>query len=239
MLSSDSAIVEGLRSSTLFSIGFIQEKIQAVDAYFGLRSQNEALRLQNTRLAYENFRLQDALLENIRLKNLLQFKKQSAFQLIPAKIVGYSPQDFVSGFILSTKNFRHLQKNSAVITVQGLVGKIVKISGAYAICQNIFDPNSRISVRIQRNRELGIVSWDGGSGLLLNQITNTVTVKEGDVLLTSGMSRIFPPDIKVGHVTKVQKNEGQLFQTIWVKPAVDMNTIEELFIVRMKRSNES
>ena len=45
------------------------------------------------------------------------------------------------------------------MTDDGLVGKIVKFTGRYAICQNLFDPNARVSVRIQRNRELGVTSW--------------------------------------------------------------------------------
>jgi rod shape-determining protein MreC len=239
MLSSDSKIVEGLRSSTLLSFGFIQENIKAAGSYFDLKSINKELRRENTRLAYDNFQLQDVLLENIRLHRLLQFKYKAGFEPVPAKIIGFSPQDFVTGFLLSTENLQKVQKNDAVITVDGLVGKIVKLSANYGICQDLFDPNSRISVRVQRNRELGIISWDGGSGLLLKQITNTVEIKEGDVLFTSGMSRIFPSNIKVGHVIRVEKQKEQLFQTIQVKPAVNFNQIEEVFIVHMKRENGS
>jgi rod shape-determining protein MreC len=129
--------------------------------------------------------------------------------------------------------------NTAVVTSSGLVGKIVSKNGNFAICQNLIDPNSRISVRIQRNRELGIVSWDGGENLLLNNIPNTVTVQKGDVLYTSGMSLIYPPHIKVGVVQSVSKNNGQLFQTIYVKPAVNFKRIEEVFIVKGKIINES
>ena len=234
MLSSDSQIVEGLRSTTLLSFGFIQENIQSAGSYFNLKTINKELRRENTRLAYENFQLQDVLLENIRLHRLLQFKYKAGFEPVPAKIVGFSPQDFVTGFLLSTENIEKVHKNDAVITVDGLAGKIVKLSGGYAICQNLLDPNSRISVRVQRNRELGIISWDGGSGLLLKQVTNTVEIKEGDVLFTSGMSRIFPPGIKVGHVISVEKQDEQLFQRIQVKPAVNFNQIEEVFIVHIK-----
>ena len=139
MLSSDSKIVEGLRSSTLLSIGFIQDNIKAVGSYLDLRSINKELRQENTRLAYDNFQLQDVLLENIRLHRLLQFEYKTGFEPVPAKIIGFSPQNFVTGCLLSTNNLRKVQKNDAVITVDGLVGKIVKLSGSYAICQNLFD----------------------------------------------------------------------------------------------------
>lgn len=238
MLSSDKAIVEGLRSASLVGIGAFDEAVGSVKDYFGLKSQIRSLRLKNTRLAYQNYQFQEALLENLRLKKLLQLKQKSEYRFIPAKIVGFSPQDFVTGFILASSQYREIPKNSAVITAEGLVGKVVKITKRYAICQNLLDPNSRVSVRIQRNRELGIVSWDGGNGLLLENIPNTVEVKEGDVLFTSGMSQIYPPGIKVGVVVSVQKEEQQLFQKIHARPAVNFNKLEEVFILKERPTND-
>jgi len=231
MVSSDTKIVEGLRSTSLVSIGAMDDVLSSVKSYFNLRAENQQLRLQNTRLALENFHLQDAVLENIRLRRLLQLKHQLDYDLLPAKVVGFSPQDFVTGYLLSSSKLNPAYKNSAVITAEGLVGKIVKISAGYAICQNLLDPNSRVSVRIQRNRELGIVRWNGGDGLLLENVPNTIDIRPGDVLFTSGMSRIYPPNIKVGFVTKVQKNTQHLFQSIQVKPALNFNRIEEVFIL--------
>ncbi|MBD3223490.1 MAG: rod shape-determining protein MreC [Caldithrix sp.] len=232
MTTSESRIIEGLRSTVLFSVGVLENTLHHTTAYFGLYEENLRLRQENTRLAYQNFRLQDALLENIRLRRLLQFKYETAFDFIPAKIIGFSPQDFVTGFLLSTEDLDQIQKNTAVISTDGLVGKIVKVSGDYAICQNLFDPNSRVSVRVQRNRELGIISWDGGEGLLLQNIPNTIEIKPGDVVFTSGLSRIFPPKLKVGTVTSVKINNQQLFQTIKVKPAVNFNRLEEVAILK-------
>jgi len=239
MLSSDKQVVEGLRSVSLVGVGAVDEALTSLSSYLGLKSKIRDLRLKNTQLAYQNYQLQEALLENLRLRKLLQLKQQSDYRFIPAKIVGFSPQDFVTGFLLASSHFREIPKNAAVITTEGLVGKVVKISARYAICQNLLDPNSRVSVRIQRNRELGIVSWDGGNGLLLENIPNTVEVKEGDVLFTSGMSQIFPSGIKVGVVIKVRKKEQELFQEIHAKPAVNFNRLEEVFILTDRKSDES
>lgn len=239
IISSDSQIVEGLRSTTLYSMGIIGDVVNDIESYLNLQELNRDLRAQNTRLAYENFQLQDALIENTRLRKILQFKYDFDYDLIPAKVIGLSPIDIVTGLMLSTGDIDKVQKNSAVITSEGLVGKIVKISGGYAICQNLLDPNSRISVRIQRNRELGMVAWDGGNALILDYIPNTVSIKPGDVLFTSGLSLIFPPNIKVGMVNESQITNEKLFQTIKVQPAVNFNRLEEVFIVQVKTRNES
>jgi rod shape-determining protein MreC len=231
IISSDAKIVEGLRSTTLFSIGLIGEFTDSISSYFSLRESNRKLTEENAKLAYENFQLQDALLENIRLRKLIQFKYQTQYDLLPAKVIGYSPIDIVTGILLSSEDIGEVTKNSAVMTSDGLVGKIVKLSGNYAICQILLDPNSRISVRVQRNREIGMIAWDGGNGLFLEYIPNTVEIRPGDVLFTSGFSQIYPPNIKVGTVLQAEINTEQLFQTIRVKPSVNFNTLEEVFIL--------
>jgi len=236
IISSDTKIVEGLRSTTLFSLGLIGEFTDSISSYFYLRETNHILSEENTKLAYENFQLQDALLENIRLRKLIQFKYKTQYDFLPAKVIGYSPIDIVTGILLSSEDIGEVTKNSAVMTSDGLVGKIIKLSGNYAICQILMDPNNRVSVRVQRNRELGMITWDGGNGLFLEYIPNTVEIRPGDVLFTSGFSQIYPPNIKVGTVIQADINTEQLFQTIKVKPSVNFNTLEEVYILKAEQN---
>ncbi len=238
MTTTDSAIHDGLQSTNLFIIGSIQKKISSIGDYADLLDENIALKLKNTQLSYENYTFQDALLENIRLKKLLQFKYELDAEIIPAKVIGFSPTGVVTGILLSTEDYKKVSVNSAVITTDGLVGKIVKMAGPYAVCQILFDANSRVSVRIQRNRELGILASDGNNSLFLNNISNTIKVLPGDVLYTSGFSRIFPPNIKVGVITSVEVNEERLFQNISISSTVNFNSLEEVFIIQVQEINE-
>jgi len=238
MLSSESTIVEGLRSTSLVTIGFLQSRLANVDSYFGLRSENLGLRARNTELAYQNFQLQNAFLENIRLRKLLEFQTSGQRKMIPAIIAGFSPLNLTNGYLLNYRSETPVRKNATVMTADGLVGKIIKHSGNFAICQNLLDPNSKVSVRIQRNRELGIISWGGSKGLILENIPNTINIIKGDVLYTSGMSLSYPENIKVGIISSVQKNEEALFQTIKVKPVVNFNNIEEVVIIQPGTEND-
>ena len=124
------------------------------------------------------------------------------------------------------------------MTSDGLVGKIVKISVDYAICQTLMDPNSRVSAKVQRNRELGMIRWDGGNGLFLDHIPNTITILEGDVIFTSGFSQIYPADLKIGIVSKVELNNQNLFQDIYVQPSVNFNRLEEVLIYNQTEEHE-
>lgn len=236
--SSDNEIVEGMRSTSLVFFGVIEEQIENASSYFSLKEQNRELRKENTQLAYENHQLQDALLENIRLKKLLQFEYKVNYELIPAKVIGYSPQNLITGLLLSTEKINKIHKNAAVMTSEGLVGKIVKISSDYAICQIMLDPNSRVSGRVQRNRELGMIRWDGADGLLLDHIPNTTNIVVGDVIFSSGFSQIYPANLKIGVVISVESNTNELFKTIHVKPAVNFNKLEEVFIYNPVETDE-
>ncbi|HED11722.1 MAG TPA: rod shape-determining protein MreC [Caldithrix abyssi] len=232
ILSSESRVAEGLRSTSLHLIGTLDEMASSVGNYFYLSEENRQLRKENTRLAYENFQLQDALLENIRLRKILRFSYSVDYDLLPAKVVGFSPQSQITGLLLSSDNMQSIKKNSAVMTADGLVGKIVKLSGRFAIAQILFDANIRVSARVQRNRELGLIKWDGARGLLLDQVANTVRIEVGDVVYTSGMSQIYPPNIKIGVVSEVQEQENVLFQRIRVIPSVNFDALDEVLIYR-------
>jgi len=240
MTASDKALVEGFRSFALQTLGTSERALANFRDYFNLYEKNQALQQENTRLSFENFQLQEALLENLRLKRLLKFQHQFHYTLIPAKIIAYSPQEIVTGFQILSRHLKPQHKGAAVMTVDGLVGRLVKVSGSFAICQILLDPSSKVSVRIQRNREVGLVVWDGAEGLLLKYIPNTIEVKPGDIVFTSGLSQIYPPNIKVGVVTQIKKDASKLFQTIYVKPSVDFNALEEVFVVQMETgSHES
>jgi rod shape-determining protein MreC len=171
---------------------------------------------------------QDALLENIRLRKLLGFREKSQLQLTAAEVIGQNPHDIVNGLLLNAGSEGGIQKSAAVLTADGLVGKIINSENNFSVCQILFDPNSRVSAKIQRNREFGVIAWDGGNQLKLLYIAKTIKVHMGDVIVTSGMSQIFPENIKIGVVVDVSLEGKGMFQEILVQPSVSFNRLEEV-----------
>ena len=142
-----------------------------------------------------------------------------------------------NGLILNEGSERGIGLDDAVLTADGLVGKISLIAEDHAICQILLDRNSRISARVQRNREQGIISWDGGIGLNLLYVAKTIEVLPGDVIVTSGLSQIYPPDIKIGVVSAVSKDTPGMFQEISVIPSVDFHKLEEVQITKVEQND--
>jgi rod shape-determining protein MreC len=216
----------------LDEIGKLGGTVFQLQSYFSLSDENQKLRRLNARLSFDNMQLQDALLENVRLRELLAFKEEMLYNLIPAEVVGHNPQSIFNGLLLNEGSSRGLAPEDPILTADGLVGKIVVTDENSSISQILLDRNSRVSAKIQRNRELGIVAWDGGANLKLLYIAKTIDVLVGDVILTSGYSRIFPENVKIGLVSQVDKNMDGLFQEIVVQPSVNFNRLEEVFIIK-------
>ncbi len=237
IITSDNALVGPFRSLALNTLGEFGGFFFKIGSYFRLSEQISELQTENARLAYENMQMEDALLENIRLRVLLGFREKSDFDLIPAEIIGQSPHMVYNGFILNEGLNRGVEKADAVLTAEGLVGKIVVVEPDKSICQILLDRNSRVSAKIQRNREQGIVSWDGGAQLKILYMAKTIDVLVGDVVVTSGYSQIFPENIKIGLVVNVSKETENMFQEINVQPAVNFHRLEEVQIVRKAEGN--
>jgi rod shape-determining protein MreC len=216
----------------LDEIGKLGAKVYQLNSYYNFREENQKLRQLNARLSFDNMQLQDALLENLRLRALLAFKEKTLYNLIPAEVVGQNPQSIFNGLLLDEGSSRGLAPDDPVLTADGLVGKIVIVDENSSISQILLDRNSRVSAKIQRNRELGIIAWDGGVHLKLLYLAKTIEVLIGDVILTSGYGHIFPANIKIGLVSQVSKDEEGLFQEITVLPSVNFNRLEEIFIVK-------
>ena len=214
------------------TVGKIGNVLQETGAYFRLADKVKKLNKQNAELAFKNTQLQDALLENIRLRKLLDFKEIKSFDLIPAEVIGQNPLNILNGFLLNQGSNKNIEKNDAVLTDEGLVGKIVDVGEEFSSCQILLDRNCKVSAKIQRNRELGIIAWSGGSQLKLLYIAKTINIIVGDVVVTSGYSQIYPENIKVGIVVDIELDTDDLFQEITVKPAVNFNRIEEVFIIK-------
>jgi len=90
-----------------------------------------------------------------------------------------------------------------------------------------------VSARIQRSRVNGIVRWTGGSELQFAHVPKTLDVVEGDVVITSEFSSLFPSGIRIGIVTSTRQLPGELFQAITVHPSVDFDRLEEVFVAKV------
>ena len=220
-----------IRSITVVSTGVLQEVFGAIPNYFDLRRENRVLRELNLSLADEVSRLREARLENLRLQQLLGLKERKQFSYVAANVVGKNLQLLRNTVTLDVGENDGVRTMMPVVTDNGLAGKIVATAGHYAIAQVLLNKDLRVSAKIERSRVDGIIRWDGGSRLLLTNVAKTLDVQEGDVVITSEYSSMYPAGIRIGVVVSARPLEGSLFQTIEVAPGVDFPHLEEAFVL--------
>ncbi|NIR51176.1 rod shape-determining protein MreC [candidate division KSB1 bacterium] len=239
IFSNESFQIQTVKVWTLDGFGFVLGRIAAVNRFASVYEQNQRLRLSNAKLMLENSKLNEALLENQRLRNLLEFKSESALNLVPAKVVGRGQNGFINSIILDAGKANDLTKNLPVVTAQGVVGKLFNVASHHSTAQLLLDRNFRVSATIQRSRVRGIIKWFEGNRVTLAEVPKRSDVKVGDMVVTSGFSALFPSGLEIGRVVKVTEAKQDMFMNILVQPAVDFSRLEEVFVVKTQPSQAS
>lgn len=174
---------------------------------------------------------EETQLENDRLRNILDFQKNTKMELIPAQVIG---RDLLPDHKSVTINkgtqhgLKHLQ---AVLTVSGAVGYIFKPAENTSHVILITDRYSVVDALIQKSRAHGLAEGTGKEEALLQYVDRTEAVKAGDLIVTGGLDNIFPKGFPLGVVAKVETRSQKAALTIHIKPIVESEKIEEVFIV--------
>jgi rod shape-determining protein MreC len=227
----DSPQIRAVRSGAILALGGIQDAIHIIPNYFDLRRENRALRELNLTLMDEVSRLREARLENIRLRQAVGLPRQPDRSYIAADIVGKTTALLRNTITLNVGDRDGVTVNMPVVSERGLVGKIVATSSHYSVGQILFNRDLRISAKIQRSRVDGIVRWDGGRSMTLQNVVKTADVQAGDLVITSGYSSTYPGGLPIGIVSSARLQSESLFQTVELTPVVDFTRLEEVFVV--------
>lgn len=203
--------------------------------YVALQSvedENHRLRQEIEWLRGQNNQLREAASATQRLTALLQFKEQALPTMIAAQVIGRDASNRYKSVIVNKGDSDGIQKDMGVITPSGVVGRVVKTTGATSVVLLVTDPNNAIAGLIQRTRDEGIVEGTLQGRAKLKYIPMLSAVKEGDYVVTSGLVGGFPRGLAIGTITGIAREEGALFQTAELAPEVDMNHVEEVLIIQ-------
>jgi rod shape-determining protein MreC len=209
----------------------------------GVQEENRKLQEKVIELALRNAWLNEERLENERLRKLLEFRSELEHKVIPAEVLASEPNRRQFSVLIDKGSGDGVKRNMPVMNVYGLVGKTVEVSSHSSVVQLMLDPNFRASAQDQKTRVFGIIKSGSGSNLKLDNVSLREDIRVGDRVITSGLGGIFPPGIKIGVVTVVENEEAPseesrffgIFKSIAVTPYVDFSSLEELFVLDVKR----
>ena len=197
----------------------------------GLEKENQALKKELQDLKLQMNRYREADLANQRLRALLNFKKSIATPLLPAQLVAFDPSGWFQTILIDKGRNDGVVQDMAVVSAEGLVGRVIGVSNHHAKVLLILDGNSAVDAYIQRSRARGVLVGLGRELCLLKYVQRNEDVQVGDKVISSGMGGVFPKGLLVGTVQEVVRGSSGLFQRVEVEPAVNFSRLEEVMVV--------
>ncbi|MBI5970044.1 MAG: rod shape-determining protein MreC [Deltaproteobacteria bacterium] len=197
----------------------------------GTAEENDELKKNISALRSENNRLREEINLSRRLKDLLEYRDAAKFDTTGANILSYNANDWSRTVLINKGKDDGIRKDLAVITPAGVVGRVIETGGKTGSVLLNTDSRSNIDVYVQRTRVKGVAEGNGNGGMALKYIRLDDDVMVGDMLLTSGISGIFPKGLPVGEIVRIEKGKDNFFIYIEARPAVDFKTLEDVLVV--------
>jgi rod shape-determining protein MreC len=203
--------------------------------YFNLRHVNEQNKdLQQTvdRLRLEQAALMEDARQGQRLQAMLGFQEKYIYQTLPAQIIGTSGSDQSRLFYIDKGANAHLDRDMAVVTAEGIVGKVREVYPRTAQVLLINDQTSGAGVILETTRIRGVLRGNALGQPQIVGLTMDSRIQPGERVLTAGGDEIFPRGLPVGTVDKVIKDPDQDgFIKVIVKPAAHLDRLDEVLVI--------
>ncbi len=218
---------------------WVSTRFQALQSYLTeprdvaeLRQRNVELEAEVAHLRTQIIELQQQLAEYRILSALLDFARAyPEYQYVGATVIGRDPSPFVKYIHINRGSDDDIRRGMPVVTQQGLVGRVSKVTASASLVQLITDPAVTVNVRLEPTRAEAKLSGSITSDINLDLIPQDIAVESGELILTSGLGGNYPPDILVGQVTGVRSQDYALFQSASVQPVVDFDRLEIVLVI--------
>jgi rod shape-determining protein MreC len=209
-------------------------KIRGVwSGYFGLihaKRENDDLHAEVDRLRLRNTELEGVSAESARLAALLGFHDAHPdVPMLAARVIAASADSSSHAIFINRGEHDGIRRNMAVITPDGVVGKVFEVYRGTAQVLLLTDKESGVGALLAGSRTQGPVSGVGDPWMVMKYISNDENVAVGQEILTSGQDQIYPKDLPVGTVAEVK--QGTPFKVIRVKPAAHLDRLEEVLVL--------
>jgi len=218
------------------------ESVRAVwSGYIDLRSvrkENARLKAETAQMRLERAREQEDARQARRIQALLGFKEQWIDTTVAAQVIGTSGTETSRLLELDKGAKDGIKVDMPVITPDGVAGKILAVYGDH-ISQVLLinDPTSGVGATLVNSRLQGIVKGTPTGEVTLNYIMGDESVQPGEAMVTSGGDRVFPRGLPLGNVAKVSMGRN-LFLQINIKPAVDLDRLEEVLVITAQKQRD-
>ena len=195
------------------------------------RSQLAALKQQNTELRNRVASLEEARLENERLRALFGFVQTAKLEAVGARVIGRPTNSWEQVITIDRGSADGVKVSMPVLATKGLLGQTISVTKNSARVRLITDARSGVAGMVQANRAEGVVKGSIEGDVTFDFVSRETTIKAGDVIITSGMGGVYPKGLLVGEITSASQAPSSLFQDIRVTPSADLVGLEEVVVL--------
>ena len=204
----------------------------------GVRAENRQLKQQIEEMRLEQVRLSEDAEQAHRLRQLLAFRETFIAKPVPAQVIGSGGSDLSRIVYIDKGTNDGIKRDFAVITANGIVGKVLEVFPSVSQVLLINDQTSGVGAMLEKSRLQGVLKGTPDGDVVLQRVMSDEKVVPGDTVISSGGDRIFPKGLPIGTVSKVSPGK-EMFLNIQVKPAADLNRLEEVLVVTEKQEQDA
>lgn len=233
LLTGDHLPQSGLRAAGAFVFAPLDRAVLVVDRLSAAWRENEALHHRVTELELEVSRLRDAGFENQRLRDSLGLPKYRALNLRPVEVLAMSGEPIPSSATLSAGARQGVKVGDAVVTSEGLVGRVGEVYPTLSRVVLLTDPVAAVACEIESTGVQGILKFSGTPypRLVLSGVPVADTVRVHQRVITSGLSLRYPRGIPVGSIARLGLDPTGLTHDIEIAPAARLSRLRHAYVV--------
>jgi rod shape-determining protein MreC len=223
-------------SSANFLSGGVYERVNNLNEYLNLKTQNEALAQENAKLKSLLFSKKDTT----AVKKLDSLKGVKPDDIVVSKVIHNSYNVYENYLTLNSGEIDGIKPDMGVINDLGIVGIIENTSPKYSTVISILNKRTQINAKIKKSNHFGSLNWDGKSTgfVQLTDLPRLALIKIGDTIVTGGQSVIFPENINIGTIAKMYRDKQTNFYTLDIKLFNDMTNLGHVYIIKRKDREE-
>ena len=213
-------------SSNIF-VGSVYERYDKFTSFINLRDENNKLASQNA-----------DLMRQLAAKNgssgEIDSLIASNFNYIPAILINNSINKLHNRITINKGSNDGVKKGMGIISSDGVIGIVVFATKKYSVVNSLLNTETKVSGLVKRTSTLGDLTWNGKNPriLAMNSVPQYVPIVEGDTIISSGFSTIFPRGQIIGFVDDIKDNTRTGYFDIEVKLRVDFASIKQVYVIK-------
>ncbi len=223
--------------------GIVYKKQSDVVYYFGLRKMNDSLLNENAMLrkmlnqvhTVDTFRDSLAHIATGPEDTATHVIEYADYIYMTARVINNSTNASDNYVTINRGSKDGVRKNMAVISGNGVVGRVEHVSAHFASVLSALSTKLKINARLKDGTN-GLVIWDGKSAntLIMTDVPQQVNVKKGDTVLTNNYSLYFPPDVMIGTVVKIEQEKKKGMQIIYLHSSTNFHNLQYVYVIDNK-----